>query len=188
MDNSRSGEVGDSAAEEEVVLTPSRSPAVGIPSPVDNDGVDERGEDNGVDNVAPESDALGDGSGDDGGGSGGEGPLEKPSGLGAVVGVLHEKVLRSDEGTVVFSVRRGTEGNGKPEEPPADGTEGSIKDILDKNVLGVLNIDHADLEHAAERGLRVANKVDEGGGGAKEVGEGDGEKNIQILGPKFSVR
>jgi hypothetical protein len=36
--------------------------------------------------------------------------------------------------------------------------------------------------------LRVANKVDEGGGGAKEVGEGDGEKNIQILGPKFSVR
>ena len=185
VDNSGSSEVGDSASEEEVVLTPSGSPAVGVPSPVDDNGVDEGSEDDRVDDVASEGDALGDGSGDDGGGSGGKGPLEKPGGLDGVVNILHEEVLLSDEGREVGGVLGGTESDGVPEEPPAEGSEGSIKDILDKDILRVLNVDHADLEHAAERVTMVVGKVGRGGRGVR--GAAGGELSEKIF-PKFSGR
>ena len=51
-----------------------------------DNGVDEGGQDDRVDDVRVEGHALGDGPGHDGGGGGGEGPLEQPTRVGVSVG------------------------------------------------------------------------------------------------------
>ena len=149
MDDSRPSEVSHTAIEEEVVLAPSRSPSVSIPAPVDNNRVNEGSEDDGVHDVAAEGDALSDGPGDNSGGSSGESPLEEPGGL---AGHFNVKGIRisSDEGREVSGVGGKAAGEAISEQPPADGPEGRIKDVFDENVLGVLDVHHADLKHSAE--------------------------------------
>ena len=55
-----------------------RRPAVGVPHPVHDDGVDEAGDHGGVDQVGRQLGALGDGAGHDGRCGGGEDVLKEP--------------------------------------------------------------------------------------------------------------
>ncbi len=103
--DARPGEVDHTAVEQEVRHRgEGGGPSPSGPAPVHDDGVDEGGQDDRVDDVGVEGHALGDGSGHDGGGGGGERPLEQPERVGVAVGegpsllVLEEGALEGEGG------------------------------------------------------------------------------------------
>jgi len=83
--DARSGKVDDSDATEGVGVESGKE-ATGIPDRVDDDGVNESGQEDGVAKVGSHLTAFGDGTGHDGGGSGRESELEEPV---VKVGVIH---------------------------------------------------------------------------------------------------
>ena len=76
-----------------LVAVEGRCPAVAVPHPVHDHGVDEAGDHGGVDQIRTQLSALGDGARDDGRGGGGEDVLEEPEREVASRGVLHPPLL-----------------------------------------------------------------------------------------------
>lgn len=106
VNHARAGDVEHTAAKQQVPLTSASGgcPAA-PPQPVRHDGVDERGQDNGIHNVRIEAHALGHRAGDDGGGLDGDGPPKYP--YGVVVAVGESAVLALERGTLEGEVGLG---------------------------------------------------------------------------------
>mmetsp|Transcript_26222 Transcript_26222/g.66554 ORF Transcript_26222/g.66554 Transcript_26222/m.66554 type:complete len:470 (-) Transcript_26222:119-1528(-) len=161
--DARAGEVDDAA--QVGVLVGGRRPAVRVPHPVHDDGVDEAGDDRGVHDIRAELRALGHRPRDDRGGGGSEDVLEPPaSEVGAVVGVVVSDPSRgaalgageSDEGVAVAGVAvvvrvevlgavrvRGA----VPPRPPDESSHARIEQVLEQYVARVLYSDRPRLEH-----------------------------------------
>lgn len=60
VDDSGSGKIDDSGSEQEVVGSTRAGPAVGGPEPVSDDGINEAGEEQGVDQIGDELSPFGD--------------------------------------------------------------------------------------------------------------------------------
>ena len=144
MDNSRAGEIYDSGAEEEVPGVVSAGPTVAGPEPMRHDGVNEAGEEGGVDEVSHELSPLGDGAAGDAGGGDGEGPLVEEV---AVVEVRRGDVLEAEEVAADEAVGGCAEGEGEAEEVVEEATGGRVQDVGEHDVHGVLGADGAGAEH-----------------------------------------
>mmetsp|Transcript_29999 Transcript_29999/g.63261 ORF Transcript_29999/g.63261 Transcript_29999/m.63261 type:complete len:506 (-) Transcript_29999:156-1673(-) len=152
MHNAGSGKV-NAAAEHDVVLDSGEGgePAASRPDPVHNDRVDPASDDAGVDEVGTELRALSDGAGHDGGGGSSKAVLEPPereivagrmlifsSPPGREEGVaalILAGVGRTDK---TIRVRPAVVRNAKAPSPPDECTDTSIKQVLEKNVFGIL--------------------------------------------------
>mmetsp|Transcript_26907 Transcript_26907/g.88055 ORF Transcript_26907/g.88055 Transcript_26907/m.88055 type:complete len:536 (-) Transcript_26907:48-1655(-) len=159
VDDAAAREVDDAAVADEAVAAPGRELARAGPAHVDGHGVDEARDDDGVDDVRAELAALRDRAGDDGRRGAGEGPLEEPERLavGLAAGrrrraVDVEELRRADEAVraVVAELVR-AERDAVAEEPPHDGGDGRVEDVLDEDVLRVLELHGPDLEHREAR-------------------------------------
>mmetsp|Transcript_2411 Transcript_2411/g.8100 ORF Transcript_2411/g.8100 Transcript_2411/m.8100 type:complete len:536 (+) Transcript_2411:109-1716(+) len=157
------------------ILSERREPSVAGPDPVHHDGVDEPGDEDGVDDVPEEGAPLGDGAGHDGGRGCGEGPLEEPPREGhdfgldgpfwgdvqarvrlRVAGSVpldEEEAVRPDEPVgLAAAVVPAAVREGEPEGPPHEGACGEVHDVLDHQILRVLGSNGSHLEHG-EAGL-----------------------------------
>ena len=151
------GEVDDAAvAEEARARAPGRELAR-APHHVDDGRVDEAREDDRVERIGEERGPLGDGAGDDRAAGAGEGPAEEPAGLG--VGRLVRRGDRAEEAArareAVLARRREVvavaAGERRADGVPHDRRDAGIKNVLHQNVLRVLLVDGADLEHGEAR-------------------------------------
>ena len=137
-----------------VLVAPGGQPAVSVPHPVHDDGVDERGEQEGVAEVRGELRALRHGAGGDGRRGGGEGPLEDeplPVGEAAVRLVLGEEEgagtdKRRGLAVIVHAVR-----DAPAEEVEGHAPDAGVEHVLDQNVHHVLRAHGAGAEHGEAR-------------------------------------
>mmetsp|Transcript_54471 Transcript_54471/g.133147 ORF Transcript_54471/g.133147 Transcript_54471/m.133147 type:complete len:356 (-) Transcript_54471:181-1248(-) len=134
--------------------TPSREPSC-APHPVHDDGVDEGGDEDGVDEVGRDLAALRHAARHDRGGSSSESPLKEercpsvlpPRAPRPVIDLRQGKVGLSNHATGRLAV-----GEAVANEPEHDGCARGIEDVLEEDVDHVLAGDGARLEHA-EAGL-----------------------------------
>ena len=170
VDDTRSSKVNDTKVLDGLgdnrTVVEGRHPAVDIPDPVGDDGVDETSEEERVEEVGKEGGTLGDGTGDNGGSSGSEGPLEEPNVESVVSKAVSEEVGASNE---TVGVVASTVGKSVTEGPVSEGTGASVEDILKENVHGVLGTNGTSAKHS-ETGLHEEHEES----GNKHVGTSEG--------------
>ena len=138
-----------------------------------DDGVDEAGEEGGVDEIGHELCAFGDGAAGDAGGGDGEGPLIEKV---AVVEALGGEFLEAEEVFANEAVGGGAEGEGEAEEVVEEAAGGGVEDVGEHDVHGVLGADGAGAEHG-EAELHREDEV----GGEEEVSVVDREGRVDEL-------
>ena len=168
------GEVDVAVAQPGVTIGEGAHPRVRVPAPVHHDGVDEAGDDDGVDEVGRVLRPSGQRPCHDGGGGGGEGELEEP--VGVAVARLRQfvegEVAEPDELVrgVAYAV-----GESPANEPEGDTADTGVDHVLHQDVRRLLRADEARREHG-EAGLHEEHKEardQQPGGvdGADDVGE-----------------
>mmetsp|Transcript_11336 Transcript_11336/g.26279 ORF Transcript_11336/g.26279 Transcript_11336/m.26279 type:complete len:461 (-) Transcript_11336:341-1723(-) len=153
--NTGSSEVDNTNITERIskVTTESCEEPIRSPDGMDNNWVDEPGEEDGVAQVGGHLTALRNSSGNNGGGSGGKSKLEEPSNVFASsLEIGESEVIVSDE-TLVDKVSVSvTIGQRESNRPEANSTTTGIKQVLKHDILDILLTDRSGAEHG-ETGL-----------------------------------
>ena len=160
--NAGTGEIEHTRVEKfSAVGSPRTQPAFSRPAPVHDARVNKAGEEEGVSEVRLEARALGDRARHDGRRRRGEGPLEQET-RDVIRGfdALHGKVTRTNERVRLGSVRC-TKSKAIAKQKPRHGTDASVENILNQNVLRVFRAHGTRAQHR-EPGLHEKHQVGRG--------------------------